>query len=239
MNKKLLTILCVCSSLSYGQTVTDNEIFIDQTGDTLALTIDQIGYGNKLVGELAGGIASADSYLIGTSLTMNIDQIGNNNWLVGSIALDNSTIDLTFTGDDNQYTWDIGTIGSADATNIYVDITGDSNVIGYRQGEVATAERLDLDWTMIGSYNTFELDFESDDIVWNVYMDGDSNSVTQTVSDGAYHTTNLDYTGSSGVIDITQSSGSCGIAGSCYSIIDATMVGDNATITIFQGDTND
>ena len=32
----------------YGQASDDNEINIDQTGDTLTLYIDQIGYGNKI-----------------------------------------------------------------------------------------------------------------------------------------------------------------------------------------------
>ena len=50
----------------------DNEINITQTGDTLTLYIDQIGYGNKM------GLDNFDSSssampITGTSLTFNID----------------------------------------------------------------------------------------------------------------------------------------------------------------------
>ena len=34
---------------------TDNEIFLEQAGDSLTLTIDQIGYGNKFGGTVVSG----------------------------------------------------------------------------------------------------------------------------------------------------------------------------------------
>ncbi|SVE48670.1 uncharacterized protein METZ01_LOCUS501524, partial [marine metagenome] len=34
---------------------TDNEIFLEQAGDSLTLTIDQIGYGNKFGGTIVSG----------------------------------------------------------------------------------------------------------------------------------------------------------------------------------------
>ena len=47
--KKLLSLALVMStSFVFAQATDDNEIKITQTGDTLKLYIDQIGFGNKI-----------------------------------------------------------------------------------------------------------------------------------------------------------------------------------------------
>ena len=38
----------------------DNEIFLQQSGDTLTLTIDQVGYGNKFGGTIVNGSVATD-----------------------------------------------------------------------------------------------------------------------------------------------------------------------------------
>ena len=76
-----LTILFSTSFLQ-AQATDDNEINIDQTGDTLTLLIDQIGYGNKM-GLNNFSSSSAAMPITGTTLTFNIDQIGNENLLFG------------------------------------------------------------------------------------------------------------------------------------------------------------
>ena len=49
MNRYILgLVLLFSTSLAFAQATDDNEINIDQEGDTLTLYIDQYGYGNKL-----------------------------------------------------------------------------------------------------------------------------------------------------------------------------------------------
>ena len=86
----------------------DNEIFLQQSGDSLTLTIDQIGYGNKFGGTIENGSVATDMILTGSSITFNLDQIGNSNQLFGPAILDSSAIDMVFTGDSNVFDWNIG-----------------------------------------------------------------------------------------------------------------------------------
>ena len=44
----LLGLSLLFSSFTFAQATDDNEIWIDQVGDTLTLYIDQIGFGNKI-----------------------------------------------------------------------------------------------------------------------------------------------------------------------------------------------
>ena len=119
----------------------DNEINITQTGDTLTLYIDQIGYGNKM------GLDNFDSSssampITGTSLTFNIDQLGNENLLYGKVTADSSSYTLEWNGDSNVWDWMIGETGSSDTTNMLVDITGDSNTMDFDQGSVASSREV-------------------------------------------------------------------------------------------------
>jgi hypothetical protein len=241
MNKILLLLgFVLVTPYAFAQSATDNEIMLNQSGDTLTLTIDQVGYGNKICGSLNSDICATDWTLTGSTLTINIDMIGNSNKIYGPTILDSSDIDLTFTGDSNVWDWNIGYIGSADSSNMLVDFTGDSNSIDLDWGYAASAERLDFDFDIIGDSNVFNIDLESDDITWDVDITGDSNNVVTDIKDGAYHSLTLDHTGSNADIDIFMQSGTCptGVS-SCKSVIDITSDSENATITINQKDTGD
>ena len=240
MNKILFGFFLLVPALAFAQSSSDNEIFLDQTGDTLTLTIDQIGYGNKLCGTLSAGICASDWTITGSTLTINIDMIGNSNQIFGPTILDSSSLDITLTGDSNVWDWNVGYSGSADSSDLLVDFTGDSNQVDLDWGYVASAERLDFDFTVLGSSNVFDIDLEADDITWNVSVTGDSNNMVSNIKDGAYNSLTLDFTGDSGDIDINQWSGTCptGVS-SCFSVIDATINSDNAVITINQKDSSD
>ena len=76
MNKKLFFSLGLVTLLStnilFEQATDDNEIRIDQEGDTLTLYIDQVGFGNKI----SQTSAFDDKMVItGTTLTIDIDMI--------------------------------------------------------------------------------------------------------------------------------------------------------------------
>jgi len=232
--KYIIWFLALSSTLAFAQGTTDNEILITQTGDTLTLTIDQNGYGNKISGD---STQSTDLTLTGSSITLNLDQIGNSNKFFGSATSDSSVYNITFTGDSNSFDMLIGNMGSSDSSAFDIDVTGDSNTWDLDQGSVTSAERLDLDLTLIGSSNVFNIDVEVDDAVWNWDLTGDSNDILTSQTDGAYHEINMTYDGDNGDIDIIQSSGTCvtGVT-SCYSVTTMDITSNNATITINQTD---
>ena len=240
MNRILLGLIILLPSIAMAQASDDNEINIDQTGDTLSLYIDQVGYGNKLgLDNFSSG--SSAMPIIGTSLSFDIDQIGNQNLLYGTLTASSSSYTLSWTGDSNVWDWLIGDTGSADSSNLLVDITGDSNSMDFDQGSLFSAERLDFDLTVIGSSNIFDVDVEADDVIWNFDITGDSNNINTLQKDGGYQEINLILSGDSADVDINQLSGTCatGVT-TCKGIITLDVTSDNATIQINQKDsTND
>ena len=237
MNRYLLGLLSLTlSSFVLGGASDDNEINIEQSGDTLTIYIDQVGYGNK-IGLDDYSVSSSATPITGTSLTFDIDQIGNENILFGTLTSNSSTYNLIWTGDSNSWDWNIGVVGSSDSTAIDVDITGDSNTMDFDQGSVASAERLDMDLTLVGSSNVFDVDVETDDVTWNFDILGSSNDINTLQNDGYYQTLTVEFDGDSADIDINQISGTCpqGIT-SCKGIVTLDVTSDNATIQINQKD---
>jgi hypothetical protein len=231
-----LSLLCLFSFNVFAQATDDNEINIDQQGDTLTLYVDQYGYGNKIgLNDFSSG--SVPMTIVGSSLNINIDQIGNENLLFGPLDADSSTYNLLFTGDSNSWDWNIGYIGSSDSSAMDVDITGDSNTMDFDQGYNASAERLDMDLTLVGSSNIFDIDIDVDDAVWNMDITGGSNDINTMQKDGGEHEINLTLNGDSADIDINQMSGTCptGVT-TCNGIITLDVDSDNATIQINQKD---
>jgi hypothetical protein len=224
-------VVCLgMSSLVFAQSTTDNEILIEQVGDTLNLTINQQGYGNKISGDSS---QSTDLVITGATLNIDLDQIGNSNKFYGPITADSFTMDWTFTGDSNIWDNLIGSTGSADSGDILVDVTGDSNTFDFDLASVTSAERLDMDFTLLGSSNVFDIDIEVDDATWNFDITGDSNNFLTSQTDGAYHFMKVIHDGDNGDFDLIQSSGTCptGVT-SCYSHIDLDIDSENATVQI-------
>jgi len=237
----VLTGLLVSTSFVFAQATDDNEIKITQSGDTLELYIDQVGFGNKIGGDDFSSGSSAMN-ITGSSLEFDLDFVGNQNILFGPVVADSSYYKLDFTGDSNEIDWNIGYIGSADDSNINFNVTGDSNTFDLDQGYTVSAERLDADLVLIGDNNIFDVDWESDDNTWTLDITGGSNNINTLQNDGAQ---NLELTlvGDSADIDINQISGTCatGAGVACATpnsnvVLDVTS--DNAIITITQKDNN-
>jgi len=229
------SVVCLgMSGFVIAQSATDNEILIEQVGDTLNLTIIQDGYGNKISGDSTD---ATDLVITGSTLTIDLDQVGNSNKFYGDITADSFTMNWTFTGDSNVWDNLIGSVGSADSGDILVDVTGDSNTFDFDLASVTSAERLDMDLTLLGSSNVFDIDIEVDDATWNFDITGDSNNFLTSQTDGANHYMKLIHDGDSGDFDIIQSSGTC-ITGvtSCYSHIDLDIDSENATVQITVSD---
>ena len=134
MNKILSLVLLMSTSFVFAQATDDNEVMITQTGDTLKLYIDQIGFGNKVgLNDFSSG-SGANMTITGATLDINIDMIGNQNLLFGPVVADSSDYDLILTGDSNEIDWNIGDTGSADDSSIQFTLTGDSNTFDLDQG---------------------------------------------------------------------------------------------------------
>lgn len=238
MIRKLLGLSLIIPTFVFAQATDDNEINIEQVGDTLTLYIDQYGYGNKIGLDNFSSSSSA-MVITGSSLDIDIDQIGNENLLFGTLTADSYVMNLLFTGDSNSWDWNIGDTGSADSSTMDVDITGDSNTMDFDQGFNASAERLDFDLTLIGDSNIFDVDIDVDDAVWNFDVTGGSNNINTMQKDGAEHEINLTLDGSSADIDINQLSGTCptGVS-TCNGIITLDVDSENATIQINQKDSS-
>ena len=240
MNKLLSIALLLSTSFIFAQATDDNEVKITQSGDTLKLYVDQIGFGNKIGGDDASGGSLSAMSITGSSLEFDLDFTGNQNVLFGPVVADSSYYKLDFTGDSNEIDWNIGYIGSSDDSDINFDVTGDSNTFDIDQGYVYSAERLDADLILIGDSNVFDIDWESDDNVWDFDITGSSNNINTLQNDGAQ---NLEFTlvGDSADVDINQISGTCATgAGVGCSTPNANIVlditSDNAIIQITQKD---
>ena len=241
--KKLIsiTLLSLLSTpFVFAQATDDNEIKITQTGDTLQLYVDQVGFGNKIGGDDASGGSLTAMDIEGSSLEFDIDFVGNQNVLFGPVISDSSYFKLDFAGDSNEIDWNIGYIGSTDDSNWNFAVTGDSNTFDIDQGYVASAERLDADLSLVGDSNIFDIDWESDDNTWNVDIIGGSNNINTLQNDGSQ---NFEFTlvGDSADVDVNQISGTCasGAGTSCATpnaniVLDITS--DNAIIQLTQKD---
>lgn len=238
MNKKLLSLIFLgfLSTNIHYLHADDNEIRIDQSGDTLTLLIDQVGFGN-VISQTNGG--NDKMVITGTTLSFNIDQIGNSNKIFGPVIADSSTYLYSTTGSSNIMDWNIGASGSSDDSNYNIVVTGDSNTWDLDQGYQFSAERLDLDAVVIGNSNVFDLDFESNDNTWNWSVTGGSNNINTLQKDGS-QTMTVEWVGDSGDVDINQISGTCAAAGGGCATPNATIVldvnSDNATVQINQKD---
>ena len=237
---KILFFTLFTPTLLFAEATTDNVIKLDQTGDTLTLTIDQIGYGNKICGTISSGLCGTAMVITGTTNTINMDMIGNLNQIYGPMILDQSTYSVNLTGSSNIWDQTIGASGSADASNLLATWSGSSNTMNLDWGAAQSSERLDFDLDVSGSSNVFTTVIEVDDARYDVDVTGSSNDVNTNMTDGAYHKIDLELIQSSGNIDIVQSSGTCpsGVS-SCHSELIADFDSENATITINQKDTGD
>ena len=205
MKKIALSLLIVASALAFGA---DNEIFVDQSGATANIDLEQLGSGNIIGGAdaSAGSMTALD--LDGTSMTLDINQIGDSNKFLGDILGDSLVGFFEFDGDSNTFNIQVdpsNTYG-ADSSNLNVDVTGTSNTFTLDLATADMASSTDLDWIIQGDSNTLDFDIDYDSGTSFVDIDGDSNSVTFDGDGYAGGYFYLDQTGSSRTFNIDQQS---------------------------------
>lgn len=202
--KNLISILVM---LSLSVMADDNEIYIDQSGATANIDLEQLGDDGNIIGGLessAGNLTPLD--LDGDSLTLDINQIGGSNTFLGDIWADNFTGYFNFDGSSNDFTIQVdpsNTYG-ADGSDVNVDVSGSSNDFTLDLATTAMASNTDLDWIVNGDGNVFDFDINYDGATNYVDVDGDSNTVNFEGSGYAGGYFYLDQTGDSRTFDIQQ-----------------------------------
>ena len=210
----------------------DNEIYVDQSGATANIDLEQLGSGNIIGGlqSAAGSMTPLD--LDGLNLTLDINQIGNTNKFLGDILGDSITGFFEFDGDSNTFTiqGDPTDTYGIDSSNYNVDVTGSSNTFTLDHGTTALAATLDLDWVINGDSNTFDFDINYDGATNYVDVDGDDNTINFTGSGYAGGYFYLDQTGDNRTFNIQQ------LSTQDNDWLKILSNGNNGTVCVIQND---
>ena len=133
-NKKLLGLaITFAMTNAYAGDANDNEIFIQQTGDNVELTLQQIGAGNKYGGDDFSG-TSADMVMTVSNSYFDIKLDGDYNKMYGTMDTTGSTVQNFIVGNYNIWNQKIGVDNDADTININSDIAGNTNTVVMRAG---------------------------------------------------------------------------------------------------------
>ena len=204
-NKLILTALVIMSVMTYAA---DNEIYVEQSGATANLDLEQLGSANIIGGlnSVSGTLTPLD--LDGTSMTLDINQIGSTNSFLGDITADNFTGFFEFDGSSNDFTIQVDPTNTygADGSDVNVDVTGSSNTFTLDLATSSMSSNTDLDWIINGDSNTINADIDYDGATNYMDIDGDSNTVNfdgQGYAGGYFY---LDQTGNSRTFNINQMS---------------------------------
>ncbi len=209
--KKIINLMMLMSVFVYA----DNEIYVDQSGNTASIDLEQLGSSNLIGGTSAVSGTMTALNLDGISMTLDINQIGSSNlFRSDGIDGDNFTGFFEFDGDSNVMDILLNSTGliSADYIDMNIDVTGSSNTFDIKIAENADSSYLDLDWIILGDSNDFDFDIDYANAINYVDVNGGSNTINftgsgysgNTSSDSAYFYMDLD--GSSNTFNIIQSS---------------------------------
>jgi hypothetical protein len=226
--KRLISLTALLAMVA----VADNEIYINQSGATANLDLEQLGSSNIIGGTSATSGSMTPLDLDGGTMTLDINQIGDSNKFLGDITSDNFTGLFEFDGSSNTFNIQVDPTNTygADGSNLNIDVTGSSNTFNYDQATADLASTLDLDWIIQGDSNTFTIDIDYDLATNYIDVDGDSNTLTLDAdgADGGYFY--LDQTGNSRTFNIQQQS----TLANDWLRIDST--GNGGTVCVIQND---
>ena len=236
------------SVLAWSSALYANEIYIEQIGDNLDLTIVQDGQNNS------AGDSNADMTFDGDDMTFSITQTGDTNAIDAVIKGNTYTGTWAFTGDSNTVDLTCSDTDGTNCENVTLDITttGDDNIYEAYIGEGADADGLIANWTVTGDGNVLQSDIDGESVVVTVVVNNASTSSSTQLThsgsgnqtgqggnlidldisgdgDSAGHEVILDITGGGNNIDITQS-------GIYDNKVDLDMTGDDGEVTITQSD---
>jgi hypothetical protein len=244
MRNLLLGLILV---LSFSVSVNANEIYITQIGDTLDLDITQDGQDNEV------GDSVTDASFTGDDMTFDITQTGNNNIIDAVINGNTYTGTWVFTGNNNTVDLLCSSVAGVNCENVTLNITttGDDNEYVMRIGETADADSAQIDFTVSGDGNVLITSVDGTKATVNVTVDNSATASSATTSDSTTtyttssggvlveidqdgngttgHSVTLDITGGGSNYKITQS-------GVNDNVVNGTFSGDGQDVDITQTD---
>ena len=222
-------VVMTSASLLYGA---DNEIYIDQSGATFNLDVEQLGSGNIIGGvdAAAGSMTALD--LDGGVQTIDINQIGSSNKFLGDITADNFVGFWEFDGSTNVFNVQIDPTNTygADGSDVNVDVTGGTNTFTLDLATTSLASNADIDWVIDGSGNTFDFNINNADATNDVNVDGNDNTVNFTGQGFAGGYFKLTQVGNSRTFNINQ------LSTQDNDWLRITSNGSNGTVCVIQND---
>jgi hypothetical protein len=249
---KYFYMIAFWTMLSYSSYAIANEIYIEQIGDTLVLDITQDGKDNEigdsttdagLFGDTmtfsitqTGDTNTIDAIIAGDSYTgtwvftgnsNNVDLLCNSVATTGGGNCDTVTLNITTTGDYNNFDFKIGeTNDSSDAT-INFTVDGDYNLVNMDLDGIDANVTVAIDNSAVSTTGTVTSANDT-----SMTTSGPGNIVDLSISgdgDSLGHTVTLDITGGLSVYTITQS-------GIFDNLVDITSTGNGNTVDISQSD---
>lgn len=231
MRKTLICLVFLISSITVASFA--NELYVDQIGNGLDLTIAQTGSGNAI------GSNTQSVELTGNNMTFAITQEGDNNIISAIISGNTYTGTWVFNGNDNTVDLTCGATNGANCENVTLDITtnGSTNIFNVYIGEEADSQGLAAIFTVDGDNNIVNTTVNGAYATLTVKIDStgkaSGNTLTMTIAgDGTTgntgHNVDLDHTGGAGNITIDQS------GDIENNKIKMNSSGDNASVSITQ-----
>jgi len=226
-------------AITIPTTVLSNDIYISQVGDTLDLDIVQDGQDNK-IGTGTQDVVLGSSGNDADDMTFNITQTGNLNTITAQILGATYTGTWTFTGNNNEVDLlcSSSAAGNCDTVTLNIAATGDDQDYTINIGETAGADSATINFTVTDDDNIITTDVNGTSAAITVVIDG-SSSLSATDStldidvagngDVNGHTINFNATGRGHIVKFDQS-------GVYDNVIDLTTSGDGHNINITQSD---
>jgi len=186
-------------ALYFGaQTCNANEVYINQVGDNLELTVVQEGSDNQVMP------IDITSKLNGDDLTLSITQKGDTNLIEGNVNGNSNTGDLRQTSDDNFQR--VSVVGSNNDVKVYQGTHSDGTV------DVDETGDHEAYWTVTGDNNNVE-SYQTDENrgggggaahhLANV-VNGDNNVIEHTQKGKAGHDGFVEIQGDSNDVELLQ-----------------------------------
>ena len=163
---KRFGMMAVIAAMAWAPTAHANDVYIEQVGSGVTVTITQDGSSNRVGDEGTPSIIKGDANIV------TIDQIGSSNTLDMIINGAAITATVTTTGSNNTQVINCGTANSATCGSSFIkqQVDGDNNTV--TQNLVASATQYS-----------------------EILITGDENTVTHTTSGSGAHSGIITVTG--------------------------------------------
>ena len=210
-----------------------NDIYITQSGDGLDLDINQDGQDNQF------GNSTTGVTLNGDSMTFSVTQQGNFNTIAAVIKGNNYTGTWAFTGDSNTVDMLCDSVSGLNCEDVTLNITttGDDNDFSFHIGEVADSDTLIANFTVTSDYSDYDVDIDGTNATITVVENNSTSLSTASVNGDEGNFVDIDVTGNGDIlgneINLTIIGG-----GSTYDISQSGIY-DNKIVGSFTGDGQD